>query len=59
MIMGSYYRVRKLHHFNNELELEKDSEGAKNLKNKVLELERKVEKTHDELRGRIARRSEL
>ena len=52
-------RVRKLHHINNELELEKNNEGAKNLKNKVLELEKKVEKTHDELRGRIARRSEL
>lgn len=51
--------MKKLHYYSNELELKGNPDEAKPLKSKVDELQRKVEKMHNELRGRIARRDEL
>ncbi|OQR76193.1 alpha-2-macroglobulin receptor-associated protein-like [Tropilaelaps mercedesae] len=53
------HRMKKLHHYSNELELKQNPDEAKPLKSKVAELQHKVEKMHNELRGRIARRTEL
>lgn len=51
--------MNKLHYFTSELESKQNPDEARPLKNKVAELQHKIEKIHNELRGRIARRTEL